>query len=179
MSLPLRRLLVPIGAVIALVTLLGAGLRRDPSELPSPLVGKPAPAFSLPRLDQPTQNFGPEQLRGQVWLLNVWASWCTSCRKEHPLLVELAKKKAVTVVGLDYMDTRAEAGKWLAEHGDPYKLSVEDAKGRAGMDWGVVGVPETFVIDKAGVVRFKFTGPITQEAWDKTLAPLLRELERG
>ncbi|WP_085316597.1 DsbE family thiol:disulfide interchange protein [Derxia lacustris] len=175
----MRRFLLPLGIFVALLTLLGAGLRRDPSEIPSPLVGKPAPAFALPRLDQPEQTFGPQELRGKVWLLNVWASWCTSCRKEHPLLVDLAKRKVVTVVGLDYMDTRAEAGKWLSEHGDPYLLSVEDAKGRAGMDYGVVGVPETFVIDKQGVVRFKFTGPVTQEAIDKKLLPLIKELERG
>jgi len=175
----MRRFLLPLGIFFALVTLLGAGLRHDPGEIPSPLLGKPAPAFALPRLDQPEQNFGPEAMKGRVWLLNVWASWCASCRQEHPLLVDLAQRKVVPVIGLDYMDTKPEAEKWLAERGNPYQLSIQDAKGKVGIDYGVYGVPETFVIDKQGVVRFKLTGPVTQEALDKKLLPLIRELNRG
>jgi cytochrome c biogenesis protein CcmG, thiol:disulfide interchange protein DsbE len=114
-----------------------------------------------------------------VWLFNVWASWCVSCREEHPLLVELAQSKVVPIVGLNYKDQPDEAKGWLARFGDPYTLSVMDLKGRIGIEYGVYGVPETFVIDKAGVIRYKQIGPVTREALDKKILPLIRELEKS
>jgi cytochrome c biogenesis protein CcmG/thiol:disulfide interchange protein DsbE len=116
-------------------------------------------------------------MKGKVWLLNVWASWCVSCRVEHPLLVEMAKKNVVPIVGLNYKDKREDGMQWLGKFGNPYTLSAYDADGRVGIDYGVYGVPETFVIDKLGVIRYKQIGPITPEALEKQLLPLIRKLE--
>ena len=173
------RFLLPLGFFVVLVGFLYVGLFRDPHEVPSPLVDKPAPAFRLAQLDDPTKKLGPEDLKGQVWLLNVWASWCVSCRVEHPLLVELAKTNVVPVIGLNYKDTTDLGRRWLADNGNPYKVSVVDADGRVGIDWGVYGVPETFVVDKAGMIRYKQIGPITQESLQKTILPLVRELQKS
>lgn len=182
----------------ALVALLAVGLNLNPRDVPSPLVGKPAPAFTLPVLATPERTFGPKDMQGKVWLLNVWASWCISCRQEHPVLVEFSKKVDVPLIGLNYKEVRGDGGfdmskmvpeeekklawqranKWLAEHGDPYKLSVMDLDGRVGIDFGVYGVPETYVIDKAGVIRMKHTGPITPETLGKKIMPLLAELNK-
>jgi cytochrome c biogenesis protein CcmG/thiol:disulfide interchange protein DsbE len=177
-----RWFLIPLALFVLLAVFLALGLNRDPSTVPSPLVGKPAPAFSLPRLvpEAATQapNFSPRDLQGQVWLLNVWASWCVSCRQEHPVLMDLAKTRSVPLVGLDYKDARADARRWLAEHGDPYVLSVVDADGRVGIDYGVYGVPETYIIDKAGTIRFKQIGPVTREILETKMLPLIRELQK-
>ena len=182
----------------ALVALLAVGLNLNPRDVPSPLVGKPAPAFTLPVLATPERTFGPKDMQGKVWLLNVWASWCISCRQEHPVLVEFSKKVDVPLIGLNYKEVRGDGGfdmskmvpeeekklawqrayKWLAEHGDPYKLSVMDLDGRVGIDFGVYGVPETYVIDKAGVIRMKHTGPITPETLGNKIMPLLAELNK-
>ncbi len=170
---------IPLAVFAVLLAFLAVGLTRDPREVPSPLVGKAAPAFVLAQLHDPSRTLGTADLRGQVWLLNVWASWCVSCRIEHPLLLELAKTNAVPLVGLDYKD-QADAGKaWLAEHGDPYRVSVMDVDGRVGIDWGVYGVPETFVIDKQGIIRHKHIGPVTAEALAKDILPIVRELQRS
>jgi cytochrome c biogenesis protein CcmG/thiol:disulfide interchange protein DsbE len=170
-----------LGAFAALVLLLAVGLGLNPRDVPSPLVGKPAPAFNLNVLATPDKTLGPKDMQGKVWLLNVWASWCVSCRAEHPVLVEFSKKVDVPLIGLNYKEVRGDGGfdmskmaadeekklafqranKWLADHGDPYKLTVMDLDGRVGIDYGVYGVPETYVIDKAGVIRMKHTGPIT------------------
>ncbi len=174
----MNRFLLPLGIFIVLVVFLAIGLNRDPREVPSPLVGKPAPAFELPQLHQPGAKFAPKDLQGKVWLLNVWASWCVSCRQEHPLLVELAKSGIVPIYGLNYKDQRGDALKWLQQFGDPYALSIVDAEGRVGIDYGVYGVPETYVIDKAGVIRFKQIGPVTQDALEKTILPLVKELNK-
>ncbi|MEQ1528579.1 MAG: DsbE family thiol:disulfide interchange protein, partial [Methylococcales bacterium] len=154
------RYLLPLGAFAVLVVFLGIGLKLDPREVPSPLIGKPAPAFSLPQLHDPAKNFAPEQMKGKVWLLNVWASWCASCRQEHVYLTEFARTGVVDVVGLDYKDEPADGQRWLEQLGNPYVLSVVDREGAAGLDWGVYGVPETFVIDKKGNIRHKQTGPV-------------------
>ena len=172
------RFLLPLGFFVVLVGFLYVGLFRDPHEVPSPLVDKPAPAFRLAQLNDPGKKLGPEDLKGQVWLLNVWASWCVSCRVEHPLLVELAKANIVPVIGLNYKDTNALGRAWLADNGDPYKVSVVDADGRVGIDWGVYGVPETFVVDKNGVIRYKQIGPITPESLQQKILPLVRELQK-
>ena len=174
----MNRFLLPLGIFIVLVVFLAIGLNRDPREVPSPLVGKPAPAFALPQLHKPEAQFSPKDLQGKVWLLNVWASWCVSCRQEHPLLVELAKSGLVPIYGLNYKDKQEDALRWLKQFGDPYALSIVDAEGRVGIDYGVYGVPETYVIDKAGVIRFKQIGPVTQEALEKTILPLVRELQK-
>jgi cytochrome c biogenesis protein CcmG/thiol:disulfide interchange protein DsbE len=174
----MKRFLVPLAAFAVLLLALGAGLRRDPREIPSPLVGKPAPAFSLARLDDPRQSFAPADMLGQVWLLNVWASWCVSCREEHPALLEFSRDETVVIVGLDYKDEGGDARRWLERLGNPYRLSVTDTTGRVGIDYGVYGVPETFVIDKRGAVRMKHTGPLTPDAIRNQLQPLIRELNR-
>lgn len=168
--------LIPLAIFVALAGFFGVGLMRDPREVPSPFIDKPAPAFRLAQLHQAQAVFTPEEMKGKVWLLNVWASWCVSCRVEHPLLVEMSRQKLVPIVGLNYKDKREDAVQWLARLGDPYMLSVHDLEGNVGIDYGVYGVPETFVIDKAGVIRYKQIGPITPEALEKTIMPLIRKL---
>jgi cytochrome c biogenesis protein CcmG/thiol:disulfide interchange protein DsbE len=172
------RYLWPLGIFLLLVLFLGIGLTLDPRQVPSPLVGKAAPPFELPRLHEPAKTFSPSEMKGRVWMLNVWASWCVSCRDEHPVLVELAKMKLVPLYGLDYKDPREDALRWLKEFGDPYDMSVADVDGRIGIDYGVYGVPETYVIDKAGVIRYKHIGPVNREALHKTILPLIAELNR-
>ncbi len=192
----MKRFLIPLGIFLVLVVFLAIGLNRDPHEVPSPLVGKPAPEFRLVTLADPAKEFTPADMRGQVWLLNVWASWCVSCRAEHPLLVAFAKDGKLPVVGLNYKEvrgdggldakkltpeqelalTRQRAGAWLTQHGNPYQLSVLDMDGRVGIDYGVYGVPETYLIDKKGVIRFKQIGPITPEALSQKILPLAKQL---
>jgi cytochrome c biogenesis protein CcmG/thiol:disulfide interchange protein DsbE len=167
---------IPLVVFVLLAGFLAVGLQRDPREVPSPFIGKAAPAFRLEQLHDARTAFAPEDMKGKVWLLNVWASWCVSCRIEHPLLVDMAAKKLVTIVGLNYKDKREDGLQWLTKFGDPYTLSAFDVDGKVGIDYGVYGVPETFVIDKQGVIRFKQIGPITPEALEKTLLPLIRSL---
>lgn len=171
------KFLIPLGIFVVLVIFLGRGLSLDPREVPSPLIGKPAPAFSLAQLDNPAQMIGTEQLRGQVWILNVWASWCVACRDEHPVLVEFSKTGVVPIYGLNYKDKREPAKNWLQQLGNPYTASIFDESGRVGIDFGVYGVPETFVIDKQGVIRYKKTGPVTPETIQSTILPLVKKLQ--
>ena len=173
------RYLIPLAIFIAMLAFLGVGLKLDPREVPSPLIGKPAPQFQLSELADPAKAFSQKDMAGKVWLLNVWASWCVACREEHPMLVELAKKKAVPIIGLNYKDQPDDAKAWLKQFGDPYMLSVTDRDGRVGIDYGVYGVPETFLVDKTGVIRYKQIGPITVEAWEKKILPMVRELEKS
>ncbi len=172
----MKRVLIPLAIFIVLVGFLAVGLQRDPREVPSPLVGKAAPAFALPVLTTPDKRFSPADMKGKVWLLNVWASWCVSCRDEHPVLVDLSKRKLIPVLGLNYKDKPDEAQRWLQQFGDPYQLSVVDADGRIGIDYGVYGVPETYLIDGAGVIRFKQIGPVTREILEGKILPLARTL---
>ena len=172
------KFLLPLALFIVLVAFLAVGLTRDPREVPSPLVNKPAPAFKVPPLVKADEVFSPADLKGQVWMLNVWASWCVACRAEHPLLVEMSRSKIVPVIGLNYKDKRPDGLKFLSQHGDPYTLSAFDADGRVGIDYGVYGVPETFIIDKHGVIRHKQIGPITPESLEKTILPLLAQLKQ-
>jgi cytochrome c biogenesis protein CcmG, thiol:disulfide interchange protein DsbE len=174
----MKRFLIPLGLFVVLAVFLLIGLYRDPSEVPSPLIGKPAPQFSLPRLDDPSKSFGPKDLEGKVWIFNVWASWCVSCREEHPVFVEYARRKNVPLIGLDYKDKTGDAIAWLTRLGNPYDVSVVDADGRVGIDYGVYGVPETYVIDKAGIIRFKQIGPVTQDVLDRKILPLIAELSK-
>jgi cytochrome c biogenesis protein CcmG/thiol:disulfide interchange protein DsbE len=167
---------IPVAAFAALLALLGLGLSLKPGERPTALAGKPAPEFTLQRIAAEGQPFQSQQMAGKVWLLNVWASWCGPCRSEHPVLVDLARQGVAPIVGLNYTDKFEDSGKWLAEHGNPYLAAVFDGDGRVGMDWGVVGVPETFVIDKQGRIRLRHVGPVTQEVLREKLLPLVKEL---
>ena len=170
------KFVVPLAVFVLLAAFLAVGLTRDPREVPSPFIGKAAPVFKLEQVADEKLAFAPADMKGKVWLLNVWASWCASCRIEHPLLVEMAKKNLVPIVGLNYKDRREDALQWLARFGDPYAVSAHDIEGKVGIDYGVYGAPETFVIDKQGVIRYKQIGPITPEALEKKIMPLLREL---
>lgn len=172
------RYLIPLVLFLALVAFLAIGLGRDPREVPSPLINKPAPSFRLVQLKDPSRSFSSEEMRGRVWLLNVWASWCVACRDEHPMLLELARQNAVPIYGLNYKDKPSDAISWLNELGDPYVLSVSDLDGRVGIDYGVYGAPETFLIDRHGTIRFKRIGPITPQVWNREIAPLLAELNK-
>ncbi len=177
----MRRFILPLLIFVALVVFLALGLNRNPSEVPSPLIGKQAPAFELSELVEGqavSKTFTPKSMLGQVWLLNVWASWCVACKYEHPLMVELAKMKVLPLVGLNYKDQPTDAGQWLKRYGNPYDLSVVDIDGRVGIDYGVYGAPETYLIDKAGVIRFKQIGPVTREVLDEKILPLVRELRK-
>jgi cytochrome c biogenesis protein CcmG/thiol:disulfide interchange protein DsbE len=171
------KFLIPLALFGVLAWFLGAGLKLDPKEVPSPLIGKPAPAFSLVRLDDAATTITREDLLGKVWLLNVWASWCVACREEHPALVEFARRKVVPLYGLNYKDQRADGLAWLAKMGNPYDASLFDANGKVGIDYGVYGVPETFVIDRQGVVRYKHIGPLTPEVLRDRIEPLLKSLQ--
>ncbi len=171
------KFLIPLAAFILLVVLLSAGLKNDPRRVPSPLVGKSAPAFELPRLSDPSVKFGPKILKGKVWLLNVWASWCSGCRVEHPVLIELSKRTSVDIIGFDYKDTNEQGKAWLSQLGNPYRLVVTDQKGMVAFDYGVYGVPETFFIDKKGIIRYKHIGPISYQDIDKIVLPLIKKLQ--
>ena len=193
------KFLVPLLLFFGLAGFLAFGLTLNPREVPSPLIDKPAPNFRLARLDQPEQTFTLEDMRGQVWLLNVWASWCVACREEHPVLVRMAQQKLVPIVGLNYKEVRGDgainargmaleaetsmaierARTWLKDHGNPYVLSVLDIDGRVGIDFGVYGVPETFLIDREGRIRYKHIGPITPESLQTQIMPKVEELRRA
>lgn len=194
----MNRFLWPLVGFVVLVALLAVGLSLNPRDVPSPLIGKPAPLFSLARVDSPQQSFSPKEMLGRVWLLNVWASWCVSCRQEHPVLVQMAKSGKVTLVGLNYKEVRGDgaidsdklsadaerqmalerANGWLKQHGNPYALSALDLDGRVGIDYGVYGVPETYVIDKSGIIRMKHTGPISPDVFSTRILPLVAELSK-
>ena len=172
------RYLIPLVLFVGLVVFLAIGLGRNPHEVPSPLINKPAPAFRLAQLKEPAKSFSPEEMRGKVWLLNVWASWCISCRDEHPLLLQYARTGTVPIYGLNYRDKREDALAWLGELGDPYVLSASDLDARVGMDYGVYGAPESYLIDRNGVIRFKQIGPITPDIWETKILPLAKELNK-
>ncbi len=194
----MNKFLWPLIAFIVLVVLLAIGLNLNPREVPSPLVGKPAPAFALPRLDDPAKTFSPEEMKGKVWLLNVWATWCPSCVQEHPVLVEMAKRNYLPIVGFNWKEVRGDgsldskpatqekemalaiqrSSKLLAAKGNPYQVVTMDLDGRVAIDYGVYGAPETYLIDKAGVIRLKHIGPITPEVLEKKILPLLAELNK-
>ena len=171
------KFVIPFAVFVLLAAFLAVGLMRDPREVPSPFIGKPAPGFRLEQLHDQKLAFTPADMKGKVWMLNVWASWCVACRVEHPLLVEMSRRKVVPIVGLNYKDKREDGVQWLAKFGNPYALSAFDVDGKVGIDYGVYGVPETFVIDREGVIRYKQIGPITPEALEQKILPLLKSLE--
>ena len=172
------RYLIPLAIFLVLVVFLFIGLGRDPHEVPSPLINKAAPTFRLPQLKEPAKTFSAEDMRGKVWVLNVWASWCVSCRDEHPLLIDYAKWGVVPIYGLNWKDKREDALAWLDQLGDPYVLSVSDFDGRIAIDYGVYGAPETYVIDQGGTIRFKQIGAVTPEVWSDKIIPLVQQLNR-
>ena len=167
-----------VGGFLALLALLAAGLTLNPRQVPSPLIGKPAPAFELPLLHAPDKTFSHKEMLGTVWIMNVWASWCPPCLVEHPVVTELARAGVAPVVGLNYKDAREDALPWLKRNGDPFRFSVYDAAGRIAIDYGVYGVPETYVIDRQGIIRYKHLGPLTPEVARHKLVPLIQELAR-
>jgi len=170
--------LIPLAIFLVLVVFLAIGLTRNPQELPSALIDKPAPTFRLPQLKQPDKTFSAEDMRGKVWMLNVWASWCVACRDEHPFLFEYQKSGAVPIYGLNYKDRPEDALGWLSELGDPYLLSAVDLDGRVAIDYGVYGAPESYIIDKSGTIRLKHVGPVMPDVWEKKILPLVQELNR-
>jgi len=171
------RYALPALVFFGLLVLFGLGLNSDPGLIPSPYIDKPAPPFALPQLRQPDRQISHADLQGEASLLNVWASWCVACRHEHELLLLLSRKKNLRIIGLNYKDERADALDWLARLGDPYEQTAYDYDGKVGIDFGVYGVPETFVLDKNGVIRYKHVGPLTQESLMQTIYPLLRQLQ--
>ncbi len=173
----MARYLLPLVIFLVLVGFLAVGLQLNPREVPSPLIDRSAPAFNLPSVRDPERTVGLADLKQQVSLFNVWASWCVSCRQEHPLLVELSRRDVVPIYGLNYKDSRSDALRWLNSLGDPYQASAFDEDGRVGIDWGVYGVPETFVVDRNGIIRHKHTGPISVDDWKNTLLPMIRQLQ--
>ncbi|MDO9312687.1 MAG: DsbE family thiol:disulfide interchange protein [Nitrosomonas sp.] len=174
----MMRYLIPLVAFIVLAAFLLVGLTLNPRQVPSPLIDKPAPIFQLNHLHEPDRLMASNDNLGKVWLLNVWASWCVACRDEHPLLVQLANSGIVPIYGLNYKDERNTALQWLKRYGDPYTISIVDTDGRVGIDYGVYGVPETYVIDKKGIIRHKQIGPVTVDALQKTIIPLIIELQK-
>jgi cytochrome c biogenesis protein CcmG/thiol:disulfide interchange protein DsbE len=192
----MKKFFIPLGMFLVLVAFLAIGLKRNPQEIPSPLLGKPAPLFSLNTLDAGGVKFGPQDMKGKVWMLNVWATWCVACRDEHPLLVAFSKANQLPIVGLNYKEVQAQdapAGRqllpeeklriarersavWLQRLGDPYVVSVFDLDGRVGIDYGVYGVPETYIIDKEGVIRYKRVGAVTLETLQSQILPLVQKL---
>lgn len=167
---------LPLGIFLVLAVFLAVGLGLNPREVPSPLIDKAAPAFRLPQLQDPGKTLGTEDLKGKVWILNVWASWCVACLEEHPILLDFSKQNVLPIYGLNYKDKRQDALKWLDKHGNPYTLSIEDNDGNVGIDYGVYGVPETYVIDRNGIIRYKRIGPVTVQILQEKILPLVRQL---
>lgn len=171
------KFLTPLALFVVLAVFLALGLKLNPRDIPSPLINMPAPDFSLPVLTDSSRTLTNKELLGKVWLLNVWASWCVSCRAEHPVFNQLASKNIVTIVGLNYKDEPLAAKQWLGQLGNPYNVSMMDQEGRTGIDYGVYGVPETFVIDKKGIIRYKHTGPVSIQDVQDTLLPMISQLK--
>lgn len=174
----MNRFLFPLAGFALLIGLLAFGLTLKPSEVPSPLVGKPAPHFALPELADPGSTFSPQSMEGEVWLLNVWASWCYPCLEEHPVITDMATTHALPIVGLNYKDVPEDAIAWLQRNGNAFESVITDQDGIVGIDYGVYGVPETYVIDKTGVIRYKHIGALSFNEARDTLLPLVRELQQ-
>ncbi len=170
---------LPLGIFAVLAVLLGIGLGLDPRKVPSPLIGKPMPAFELSRLDNPESTVSDADLRGTVSILNVWGTWCAECRVEHDALLRLARTGEARIVGLNWKDDRDKARQWLRDLGNPYAVTAVDADGRVAIDWGVYGAPETFIMDAEGIVRYKHIGALTDELVSREILPLIKRLKSG
>ncbi len=173
------KFIVPFGIFALLGAFLFVGLQRDPSYVPSPLIGKPAPEFTLPSLQDASYPVSSKDLRGQPWVLNVWGTWCGGCRQEHETLVAIAQQNAVPLIGLNWKDDNAAAQQWLRELGNPYAAVAEDKEGRVAIDWGVYGAPETFLIGPDGIVIYKHIAPMTMEVWMKEFMPRIQAARAG
>ncbi len=173
----MMRFILPFVVFVVLSAFLYVGLGLNPHEVPSPLIGKPAPAFNLPQLQEPAKQFSPQDMKGKVWMLNVWASWCAACKDEHHVLLALARQNIVPIYGMDYKDKREDGMAVLRDTGDPYTLVVSDTEGRIGIDYGVYGVPETYVIDKQGVIKYKQIGGVSQQIMNEKILPMIKELQ--
>ncbi|HEU0220207.1 MAG TPA: DsbE family thiol:disulfide interchange protein [Gallionella sp.] len=173
----MMRFILPFVVFVIVAAFMYVGLGLNPREVPSPLVGRAAPAFTLPQLHEPSKQFSPQDMKGKVWLFNVWASWCTACENEHPVFLELSRQNLVPIYGMDYKDKREDGEAWLRKHGNPYALVVSDDEGRVGIDYGVYGVPETYVIDKQGVIQHKQIGAVTPKILSEKIIPLVKELQ--
>lgn len=167
---------IPLIVFLVLVGFFAKGLFLNPREVPSPFIGKAAPAFTLPVVGDANASFSPADMKGKVWLLNVWAPWCVSCRQEHGVLMALAQSQSTPIVGLNWKDKQREAEQLLAQQGSPYFAVPDDLSGKVGIDYGVTGTPETYVIDQAGIVRMKHVGPISPDIWKEKFEPKLKEL---
>jgi cytochrome c biogenesis protein CcmG, thiol:disulfide interchange protein DsbE len=175
------KFLLPFAAFVALVVLFAVGLnpKRDIHVLPSPLIGKPAPAFALTDVLDPARVVSTEAFKGQVYVLNVWGTWCVACRQEHEALLAISRQHVVPIIGLDYMDDRERAKQWLQQLGNPYTAVAFDTEGRTAIDWGVYGAPETYLVDAQGRVVFKFISPMTAEVWEKEFLPRIAAARSG
>ena len=173
----MARFILPFVIFMIVAAFLFVGLGLTPRELPSPLIDKPAPEFTLPQLYAPDKQLSLQDMKGKVWLLNVWASWCTACEQEHPLFMDLSRRNIVPIYGMDYKDKPEDGKAWLRRHGNPYTLIVSDAEGRVGIDYGVYGVPETFLIDKQGIIRYKHIGVVKKSDLDEKILPMVKELQ--
>ncbi len=170
--------ILPLGIFFIIIFFLFKGLNLHPDIIPSPLINKPAPLFALPTLDNPKKIVTNHDFLHHITLLNVWASWCTTCADEHEFLIKLAKNTDIILYGFNYKDDLTNAKKWLAEYGNPYQIIVVDQQGLSAIDWGVYGTPETFLIDQQGIVRYKVIGSLTQEKWDRELWPLIKKIQK-
>ncbi len=173
------RYLIPVAIFGALIAIFVRGLALDPSELPSPLIGKPAPEFTLPELEDGTKTVSTADLKGKVSILNVWATWCVACRQEHPFLLRLAKRNEVAIYGLNWRDQASKANQWLRDLGDPYTATALDEPGNVGIDWGVYGAPETFLIGKDGTVLYKHISPLNEQVWQEEFVPRIAAAEKA
>jgi cytochrome c biogenesis protein CcmG/thiol:disulfide interchange protein DsbE len=175
------KFLLPMAAFVAIVVLFAFGLdpKRDIRALPSPLIGKPAPEFALTDVLDASRSVSNAEFKGQVYVLNVWASWCLPCRQEHQALLAISQQHVVPIIGLDYMDEREKAKQWLEQLGNPYSAVAYDTDGRTAIDWGVYGAPETYLVDGKGRVIFKFISPMTQEVWEKEFLPRINAARSG
>ncbi len=177
-TLPPLSMLAPLVVFAGVAAVLAIGLTLNPREVPSPLIGKPVPSFELPPVRGHTLGLASADLKGEVSIVNVFASWCVACKEEHPILMQMERERLVPVHGLDYKDRPEDAQKWLDDMGDPYIRTGADIDGRVAIDWGVYGVPETFVVDREGRIAFKLIGPVTPKLLDETLRPLIAKLRR-
>ena len=171
--------LMPLGLFVVLMVFFFYGLGLNPRLIPSPLIGQPTPEFALPKLSNPEELFQQTDLKGEVSLLNIWATWCTSCRQEHPVLMKIAESKQVPIYGLYYKDDPALGVSWLNDYGNPYQENAVDVDGKVGIEWGAYGTPETFVIDQQGIIRHKHVGPISWHEWENELLPLINSLRNN
>jgi cytochrome c biogenesis protein CcmG/thiol:disulfide interchange protein DsbE len=174
----MNRYFLPLIAALILIPIMILGLRSDPSELPSQYIGKPAPEFNLPTLRDASKNISTADLRGQISLVNIWATWCAGCRAEHPFLMQLSRENTIPIYAINWRDNREDALQWLGQLGDPYVASGFDGEGRVGIDWGAYGAPETFLLNAQGHVVYRFTGPLSRAMWNQEFVPRIAELTK-